>query len=109
MIGVTLLFGNVTQSSFNTWTFIFYTFILMERKGLVIAKGYLKKHYPKEYEKLNGLFGSDWYIYQYYTIYYLVVGECETSFISLKLDLSSLIDGIYFWILVAKHWIKWNG
>ena len=65
-------------------------------KGLVIAKGYLKKHYPKEYEKLNALFGSDWYIYQYYTIYYLVVDECETSFISLKLDLSNLIDGIYF-------------
>jgi hypothetical protein len=41
-------------------------------KGLVISKGYLEKHYPREYEKLNDLLGYDWYIYQYYTIYYLV-------------------------------------
>lgn len=90
---------------FDAWIFIFYTFIDMKKcRGLVIAKGYLKEHYPNEYEKLNGLFGSDWYIYQDYTIYYLVVGECETSFISLKLDLPELIDGICFWLLFAKHW-----
>jgi hypothetical protein len=34
----------------------------------------------------------------------LVVGECETSFISLRLDLPELINGICFWILLAKHW-----
>jgi hypothetical protein len=85
------------NQAFDGLTFIFYTFIDMKKcRGLVIAKGYLKEHYQKEYEKLNGLFGSDWYIYQDYTIYYLVVGECETSFISLRLDLPELINGICF-------------
>ena len=87
------------------WAFIFYTFIDMKKwRGLVISKEWLKEHYPKEYWKLNELLGTDWYIYQYYTIYYLVVWECETSFISLKLDLDSIIDGIWFGILLAKHW-----
>lgn len=109
IVGIWYLQGwvlpNFAKSSFNAWTFIFYTFINMKNcRGLVIAKGYLKEHYQKEYEKLNGLFDSDWYIYQDYTIYYLVVGECETSFISLKLDLPELIDGICFWILLSKHW-----
>ena len=44
-----------------------------ECKGLVISKKYLEEHYKKQYEKLNELLGTDWYIYQYYTIYYLVV------------------------------------
>lgn len=74
-------------------------------KGLVISKKYLEEHYNKQYQKLNELLGTTWYIYQYYTIYYLVVWECETSFISLKLDLDSIIDGIGFGILLAKHWI----
>ena len=78
-------------------------------KGLVISKKYLEKHYKKQYEKLNELLGTDWYIYQYYTIYYLVVWECETSFISLKMDLDQLIDGIGFGILLSKHGIQWNG
>lgn len=73
-------------------------------RGLVISKEWLEEHYPKEYWKLNELLGADWYIYQEYTIYYLVVWECETSFISLKLDLNSIIDGIWFGILLAKHW-----
>lgn len=73
-------------------------------KGLVIAKEWLKEHYPKEYWKLNELLGADWYIYQHYTIYYLVSWECETSFISLKLDLDNIIDGIWFGLLLAKHW-----
>ena len=72
-------------------------------KGLVISKGYLEKHYKKQYDRLQNLLGADWYIYQYYAIYYLVVGECETSFISLKLDLNTLIDGIEFGILLNKH------
>ena len=72
-------------------------------KGLVISKKYLEVHYPKQYERLQELFDADWYIYQYYTIYYLVVGECETSFISLKLDLNTLLDGIEFGILLNKH------
>lgn len=71
-------------------------------KGLVISKKYLEVHYPKQYERLQELFDADWYIYQYYTIYYLVVGECETSFISLKLDLNTLLDGIEFGILLNK-------
>lgn len=80
-----------------------------ECKGLVISKKYLEVHYKKQYEKLNELLGADWYIYQYYTIYYLVVGECETSFISLKMDLNTLIDGIGFGILLSKHGLQWNG
>ena len=82
----------------------FYTMKEKNCKGLVISKEWLKEHYAKEYWKLNELLGTDWYIYQYYTIYYLVSGECETSFISLKLDLNELIDGIWFGILLAKHW-----
>ena len=78
-------------------------------KGLVISKKYLENHYKKQYVKLNELLGTNWYIYQYYTIYYLVVWECETSFISLKMDLDQLIDGIWFGILLCKHGIEWNG
>ncbi len=87
--------------------FYFLYFCNMDEKhckGLVIAKWYLQEHYPREYWKLNELLGTDWYIYQYYTVYYLVVWECETSFISLKLDLDKIIDGIGFGILLAKHW-----
>jgi hypothetical protein len=73
-------------------------------KGLVISKGYLEKHYKRQYMRLQKLFKANWYIYQYYTIYYLVVWECETSFISLKLDLNTLIDGIEFGLLLSKHW-----
>ena len=73
-------------------------------RSLVIAKWYLQEHYPREYWKLNELLGTNWYIYQHHTIYYLVSGECETSFISLKLDLNELIDGIGFGILLSKHW-----
>ncbi len=88
-----------------TFNFYFLYFYTMEKcKGLIISKGYLEEHYKKEYEKLNELLGTDWYIYQYYTIYYLVVWECETSFISLKMELDALIDGIGFWLLLAKHW-----
>ena len=82
----------------------FYNMQEKKCKGLVISKEWLKEHYPKEYWKLNELLGTDWYIYQEYTIYYLVSWECETSFISLKLDLDSIIDGIWFGILLAKHW-----
>ena len=72
-------------------------------KWLVISKGYLEKHYPREFGKLNDLLGYDWYIYQYYTIYYLVCWDCEMSFVSMKLDLNSIVDGISFWLLVSKH------
>ena len=89
----------------NFYFLYFYNMKEKNCKGLVISKGYLEKHYPKEYWKLNELLGADWYIYQEYTIYYLVCGECETSFISLKLDLPELIDGICFWLLLSKHWI----
>ena len=65
-------------------------------KGLVISKAFMQEHYKMQYEKLNRLLGTDWYIYQYYTTYYLVVGECETSFISMKMELDVLIDGICF-------------
>ena len=73
-------------------------------KGLVISKGYLQEHYERQYNRLQELFWADWYIYQYYTTYCLVVWECETSFVSLKLDLDSIIDGIEFWFLLSKHW-----
>lgn len=72
-------------------------------KWLVISKGYLEQHYKKQYLKLNKLLGADWYIYQYYTIYYLVAWDCETSFLSLKLDLDNIVDGIAFWLLVSKN------
>ena len=72
-------------------------------KGLVISKAFMQEHYKMQYEKLNELLGTDWYIYQYYTTYYLVVGECETSFISMKMELDVLIDGICFGLLLAKH------
>lgn len=93
------------NQAFDGLTFIFYTFIDMAKncKGLVISKEWLKKHYPREYWKLNRLLGTDWYIYQNYTIYYLVAWECETSFISLKFDLDKIIDWIGFWILLSKH------
>ena len=88
----------------NFYFLYFYKMDEKHCKCLVISKGYLEKHYPNEYWKLNELLGTDWYIYQEYTIYYLVCWECETSFISLKLDLDSIIDGIWFGILLAKHW-----
>lgn len=72
-------------------------------KGLIISKSYLEQHYKKQYLKLNKLLGTEWYIYQYYNIYYLVAWECEMSFISLKLDLDNIVDGIAFWLLVSKH------
>ena len=75
----------------------------MKNKGLIIAKKRLEEHYKRQYTRLNDLLGADWYIYQYYTTYYLVVWECDTSFISLKLDLDSIIDGIEFWFLLSKH------
>lgn len=100
MILVRLAFASFTKSAFSWLLF----FILYTMQEMIIAKWYLEEHYKKQYEKLNELLGTDWYIYQYYTIYYLVVGECETSFISLKMDLDELINGIGFWLLLAKHW-----
>lgn len=88
----------------NFYFLYFYDMEQKDCKGLVISKGYLEKHYPQEYWKLNELLGTDWYIYQYYTIYCLVVWECETSFISLRFDLDKIIDGIGFGLLLAKHW-----
>ena len=102
--------GDVWASSKNqvlTLEFYFLYFAGMKKencRGLVISKKYLELHHPREYWKLNELLGTDWYIYQYYTIYCLVVWECETSFISLKFDLDKIIDGIGFWLLLAKHW-----
>lgn len=49
------------------------------------------------------MFWDDWYLYQYYTTYYLAVWECETSFISMKLDFASIVDWIEFGILASKH------
>lgn len=72
-------------------------------KGLIISKSYLEQYYKKQYEKLNDLLGYDWYIYQYYTIYYLVCWDCEMSFISMKLDLDNVVDGIAFGLLLSKH------
>ena len=69
--------------------FYFLYFYNMNKKckWLVISKAFMQEHYKMQYEKLNELLGTDWYIYQYYTTYYLVVGECETSFISMKMEL----------------------
>lgn len=85
---------------------LFFILYKMEKqcKWLVISKSWLEKHYKKQFDKLNVLLGRDWYIYQYYTIYYLAVWQCETSFVSLKLDLDSIIDWIEFWLLLGKHW-----
>lgn len=72
-------------------------------RWLVISKWWLEKFYGKTVKKLDNLFGGNWYIYQYYDEYYLVVGECEKRIESLKFDLKSLVDWTEFWLLVSKH------
>lgn len=95
----------VSKIKYLMLEFLFFILYKMEKqcKWLVISKSWLEKNYKKQFDKLNDLLGRDWYIYQYYTIYYLSVWQCETSFISLKLDLDSIIDWIQFGLLLGKH------
>ena len=49
------------------------------------------------------MFWDDWFLYQWYTTYYLAVWDCETGFVSMKWDFASLVDGIEFGLLAGKH------
>lgn len=75
----------------------------MKKPWLVISKSRIEKHFKKQFDQLKTMFWDNWYLYQYYTIYYLAVWECETGFVSMKLDFASIVDGIEFGLLCGKH------
>lgn len=75
----------------------------MKKPWLVISKSRIEKHFNRWFNKLKKMFGDNWYLYQYYTTYYLAVWDCETWFISMKLDFENVVDGIEFWVLCGKH------
>lgn len=75
----------------------------MKKPWLVISKSRIEKHFKKSFDKLKDLYGDGWYLYQYYTTYYLSVWNCETSFISMKLDFDTIVDWIQFGVLTGKH------
>lgn len=82
---------------------LFFILYKMKKPWLIISKDWIKKHYEKQFNQLKTMFWDDWYLYQYYTIYYLAVWECETGFVSMKLDFASIVDWIEFGILASKH------
>jgi NADH:ubiquinone oxidoreductase subunit 5 (subunit L)/multisubunit Na+/H+ antiporter MnhA subunit len=85
------------------WLLLFFILYKMKKPWLIISKDWIKEHYEKQFNQLKKMFGDDWYLYQYYTIYYLAVWECETGFVSMKLDFASIVDWIEFGILASKH------
>lgn len=93
------------ESSQKSAVWLLLSFILykMKKPWLIISKDWIRKHYEKQFNQLKTMFWDDWYLYQYYTTYYLAVWECETSFISMKLDFASIVDWIEFGILASKH------
>lgn len=85
------------------WLLLFFILYKMKKPWLVISKSRIEKNYKKQFDQLKTMFWDDWYLYQYYTIYYLAVWECETGFVSMKLDFASIVDWIEFGLLVSKH------
>lgn len=90
------------------WLLLFFILYKMNWKkakhdGLIISKWFIESHYEKQFKQLKKMFGDNWFLYQYYTTYYLVVWECEMWFISMKWDFAWIVDWIEFGILCGKH------
>ena len=105
MLGTCFCGIHLTESPQKSavWLLLFFILYKMKKPWLIISKDWIKEHYKKQFNQLKKMFWDDWYLYQYYTIYYLAVWECETGFVSMKLDFASIVDWIEFGILAIKH------
>ena len=105
MLGTCFCGIHLTESPQKSavWLLLFFILYKMKKPWLIISKDWIKEHYKKQFNQLKKMFWDDWYLYQYYTIYYLAVWECETGFVSMKLDFASIVDWIQFGILASKH------
>lgn len=73
------------------------------KKDYIIDKWFISNHYQKQFEQLNKMFGGNWYLKKVWTIYCLIVWECEMSFVSMKWDFAWIVDWIEFGLLCGKH------